>query len=257
MKRLLGGEVRQFAAVVAVVLLVAATSQAGVILEGTSANGGSNTVVHSTTADTDLLLVGYGIFGNDSISGVTFDDGFVSQGMTPVPDSLSVDARLEVQFFYILNPGAVSDATITGSAEGGFNKAIVAYNIQGVTATDQVSAVTSTQGDEDVSSWSTNVTSSGAGLIIDLISTDDLDGLTADAGQTVTVNNNNSGDRDIASSYKSVDSAGTYSMGWTGTDTLTDNEGVAHSVLAITPEPATLALVALGLGGTLLRRRRR
>src|SRR6056297_1899737 len=131
---------KNFVLTAMVVLALAVGAQAGMIL-GTSA-AEDNSVVHSTTADTDLLLVGYGLFGNSGISGVTFG----TTDMTAVPGSDAVDSRLETQFFYTLNPGEATDVTITGSASGDFNSAIVAYNIKGVTDIGQVSAITSTQG---------------------------------------------------------------------------------------------------------------
>ena len=77
--------------------------------------------------------------------------------------------------------------------------------------------------------------------------------MTAASGQDTYLNFDN-GKRRRVSSYKEV-AAGTHTMAYalTGSDS---PEWVAHSVIAIVPEPATMCLLAAGAAGMLLRRRK-
>ncbi len=126
----------------------------------------------------------------------------------------------------------------------------MAYSIQGATISD-VTAEVNTLESSATSMESEIAASASNTILIDFITTDDADGITAQSGQTVLLDVD--GDQSTGSSYKIV-SAGTNTMGW---DFAAQNDGEgAHSVIAIVPEPATMSLLAIGGLGALLKRKR-
>ena len=235
-------------------LSLAATAQAAVIIESSDGAAGGLTVSgFETTADTDLLLVGVGFmrkgdgtgpFLSEPVTDLTFN----GTSLTPLTGSKAVDDSMVTEFFVLANPGVVTGDIVVSTDGTVWGESVAAYALDGDNI--QISIALNTL-DQNVSQMSTDISTSAGALLIDMISTDDADGHTAWAGQTVVVDKD--GDKSQSSTYKTaVD--GTNTMGYDFAAT-NDGEG-AHTVLAIVPEPATMSLLALGGLAAVIRRRR-
>ena len=156
--------------------------------------------------------------------------------------------------FYALDISGAPTGDIITDGGSDHGRSIVAYAIKDATLADitATSSIDDGSGDKPTS-WTTSINAQAGALLIDMLATDDADDHIAAAGQIEVFVR--TGDKAQSSSYKDA-SSGSNDMTWSGFASDYNRE-LAHSVIAIVPEPATMGLLALGGMATVLRRRRK